>query len=141
MSMNRADRAAVVLLRIVGLTGLCALGAVVMPYAWMNAVHQWLGLGELPDQTIVGYLSRSLSAFYAVFGLVLLFAAADLERYRPLARFLAQLLILLGAVFLVVDAVEGMPWWWTASEGPFRLTSGLLILWLTGTATPGRPRP
>ncbi len=40
---------------------LTALGAVVMPFDWMNVIHRQAGLGELPDVPIVGYLTRSIS--------------------------------------------------------------------------------
>jgi hypothetical protein len=54
----------------------------------MAATHRWLGLGEMPTGPVVEYLARSLSAFYAVMGALCLVVAADLERYRPLVRFL-----------------------------------------------------
>jgi hypothetical protein len=41
---------------------------VAAPYSWMNAIHQWLGLGVLPDAPVAGYLARSTSAFYAMLG-------------------------------------------------------------------------
>ena len=53
-------------LRIIGTTTLLALDAVVMPYSLMNAIHKWLGLGQLPAEPIVGYLARSTSAFYVL---------------------------------------------------------------------------
>ena len=30
-----------------------------VPYSWMDAIHQGLGMGKLPDAPIVGYLVRS----------------------------------------------------------------------------------
>jgi predicted translation initiation factor SUI1 len=44
--------------------------------------------------------------------------AADLERYRPLLRFLGLAFALMSVVLLGVDLAAGMPWWWSASEGP-----------------------
>ena len=70
------------LLRVVGITSLFALLAVVMPMPWMEAAHQWLGLGEMPRGNVVEYLARSLSAFYALFGFLCLVLATDIERYR-----------------------------------------------------------
>ncbi len=54
--MNRNELILIWLLRLGGVVMLTALGAVVMPYSWMNAIHQQLGLGELPHVPIVGYL-------------------------------------------------------------------------------------
>jgi hypothetical protein len=41
--MTRADKALVILLRLVGVPALFALIAVFMPVAWMTATHRWLG--------------------------------------------------------------------------------------------------
>jgi hypothetical protein len=78
--MNRDGRILVWLLRIGGVAMLTALGAVVMPYEWMNVIHKRQGLGELPHVPIVGYLTRSISALYALHGALLVFVANDLRR-------------------------------------------------------------
>src|SRR5262245_28993059 len=86
--MTRADKALVFLLRFVGVPALFALVAVFMPVSWMVATHRWLGLGEMPTGPVVEYLARSVSAFYAIMGALCLVLTTDLERYRPLVRFL-----------------------------------------------------
>jgi hypothetical protein len=96
----------------------------------MAATHRWLGLGELPVAPIMEYLARSVSAFYVLFGAVCLVMASDLERYRPLVRFLAVAVILLSIVFTGVDLAAGMPWWWTAFEGPPGIGVGALLFFL-----------
>jgi hypothetical protein len=128
--MTRADKALVILLRIVGVPALFALVPVVMPFSWMIATHRWLGLGEMPTGPIVVYLARSLSAFYALVGALCLVVAADLERYRPLVRFLGVAFALMSVVILGVDLASGMPWWWTASEGPGGVVFGALLLFV-----------
>ena len=87
-------------LRIMGTAALFAVTAVVMPYSWMNAIHESLGLGLLPSEPIVGYLARSTSAFYAIF----------------------------GAALFVVDLLEGLPLYWSLTEGPLNAAFGILIL-------------
>ena len=117
--MTKSDKVLVIVLRyFVGIGGLFALVPVFMPLSWMVATHRWLGLGEMPTAPVVEYLARSLSAFYAFFGGLCLVVAADLERYRPLIRFLGVAFVLFGIVFTGVDLSAGMPWWWTAIEGP-----------------------
>jgi hypothetical protein len=54
--------------------------------------------------------------------------AADLERYRPLVRFLGAAFALMSLVLLGVDLAAGMPWWWSASEGPGGVVFGALLL-------------
>jgi hypothetical protein len=125
--MTKTDKALVLLLRLVGVGSLFALVAVVMPSSWMAATHRWLGLGEMPTAPVVEYLARSVSAFYALFGAICLVLASDLERYRPLVRFLALAVVLMSLVVLGVDLAAGMPWWWSASEGPGGVVFGALL--------------
>jgi hypothetical protein len=125
--MARADKALMILLRFVGVTGLFALVAVVMPYSWMIETHRWLGLGDMPTSPIVEYLARSVSALDALLGALFLMLASDLERYRPLVRFMGLAFALMSVVLLGVDLAARMPWWWTASEGPGGVVFGALL--------------
>jgi hypothetical protein len=73
---------------------------------------------------VVEYLARSVSAFYALFGALCLAVASDLKRYRPVVRFLGAAFALLSMVLLGVDLAAGMPWWWSAPEGPGGVVCG-----------------
>jgi len=132
--MTRPDKVLVVLLYFLGVSALLALVAVLMPLSWIVATHRWLGLGEMPTAPVVEYLARSVSAFYALFGALCLVVASDLERYRPVARFLGVAVALMGVVSAGVDLAAGMPWWWSASEGPPEVAVGALMAFL---ARPG----
>jgi hypothetical protein len=134
--MTGADKALVILLRIVGVSALFALVAVVMPSSWMAATHRWLGLGEMPTGPVVEYLARSLSAFYALLSALCLVVATDLERFRPLVRFLGVAFALMRVVLLGVDLAAGMPWWWSASEGPGGVVFGALLFALARQVHP-----
>jgi hypothetical protein len=101
----------------------------------MVATHRWLGLGEMPTDPVVEYLARDLSAFYALVGALLLVMTSDLERYRPLVRFVALAFIVLSILFTGVDLAAGMPWWWTASEGPGGIAFGALMFFLARPAS------
>jgi hypothetical protein len=120
-----------------GIPGLFSLVAVFMPFSWMAATHRWLGLGEMPTGPVVEYLARSLSALYAIMGALCLVLATDLERYRSLVRFLGVAFALMSLVLLGVDLAAGMPWWWTASEGPGGAVFGALLFVL---ARPDYPK-
>jgi hypothetical protein len=132
--MTRSDKVLVILLRFVGVPALFALVPVLMPISWMAVTHRWLGLGEMPTGPVVEYLARSLSAFYAIMGALCLALANDLERYRPLVRFLGVAFALVSVVLLGVDLAAGMPWWWSASEGPGGVVFGALLFVLARPA-------
>jgi hypothetical protein len=132
--MTKADKALVLFLRTLGVGSLFALVPVFMPFSWMATAHHWLGLGEMPAAPVVEYLARSASALYALFGALFLMVASDLDRYRPLVQFLGVAFTLLVPVFLFIDLAAGMPWWWTASEGPGSIVVGAVLFLL---ARPG----
>jgi hypothetical protein len=133
--MNISSRILCFILRWVGTICLFALPCVFMPYAWMNAIHEGLGMGQLPDEPIVGYLARSTSFFYAVVGGFFWVVSLDLDRYRLLLTFAGGTAIVLGTLLLVIDHLECLPLWWRMSEGPFVLVLGVLILTLNRQGT------
>jgi len=118
-------------LRIIGSAALFALVAVVMPYSWMNAIHKWLGMVQLPTEPIVGYLARSTSAFYAFFGGLLWCVSFDLHRYRPVIRYSGAATIIFGAILFAVDLLEGLPLYWRLMEGPINIIFGVIIFILS----------
>ena len=132
--MKRSERWLIIVLRFTAVVLLFAIPAVIMPHSWMDALHRWLGLGELPDMPIVGYLARTLSAFYAIYGAVLLYLSFDVRRYLPLVRFLAVVMVLAGAGLIPLDCCVGMPWFWTVSEGPFVTALGVVLFLLARQA-------
>jgi len=84
--MNRHERVLVLLLRLDGSIMLTALIAALMPFAWMKDIHRFLGIGELPDLPIIGYLTRSLSLMYAMHGAVVLFLSLDVRRFLTVVK-------------------------------------------------------
>ncbi len=129
--MNRYERALVLLLRLDGIIMLSALFPSMMPLAWMQETHRFLGMGVLPDGPLVGYLARSLSVMYAMHGAVLLFLSLNVRRYLPVVKFVAVLTILFGLGMLVLDVVVGMPPFWIICEGPALFLLYCVALWLT----------
>lgn len=119
------------ILRLMGSSSLFALIFVAAPYSWMDSIHTTLGMGQLPDTPVVGYLARSTSAFYALLGGLFWVISFDLERHRRVLIYLGAALASFGVVLLVVDWVEGMPAFWTLWEGPFVVVFGLAILLLS----------
>jgi hypothetical protein len=132
--MTAAERVLTVLLRGAAVMLLLAVGPMVMPFRWMEEIHQRLGLGTLPNDVIVHYLTRSASALYAFHGALVLFVSLDVRRYRPLILLLGWLGVVFGATMLAIDAAIGMPLAWTLGEGPFVIVLGLVVTWLAARA-------
>lgn len=126
--MTRKERTLVLFLRFNAVILLTAMAPAAMPLGWMAAIHRALGLGELPEGLIVSYLTRSLSAMYAMHGALVYFVSLDVRRYLPVARCLAWLDLAFGGGMLVLDASIGMPTLWTVCEGPVVIVIGVIIL-------------
>ncbi|MBL7144475.1 MAG: hypothetical protein ISS76_09605 [Phycisphaerae bacterium] len=126
--MTNHERFLKVFLRIIGTVALTALGAVAMPYSWMDAIHQGLGMGELPSEPIVGYLARSTSAFYAMLGGLMWVVSFNLYRHRLVLCYLGAAIIFFGAALLAIDIAEGLPLHWILFEGPLNTAFGIYIL-------------
>ncbi len=132
MPKSRFEKALVVLLRFEAIILLTALVPAVMPFEWMKDIHRNLGMGELPDGHILGYLTRSLSVMYAMFGAMLLFVSLDVRRFLPVVRFIGVLGIMFGLGMLLLDLAVGMPPFWVVSEGPFIFFLYSVVFWLSG---------
>ena len=128
--MAKQERFFKLFLRIIGSAALLAIVAVVMPYSWMNTIHQRLGMGELPAEPIVGYLARSTSGFYALLGGLFWLASFDLHRHRLVLCYLGIVILIFGAALFIIDLLGGMPLYWSLTEGPINVTFGVVILTL-----------
>jgi hypothetical protein len=85
-------------------------------------------MGELPRAGIVEYLTRSVSALYALHGGLLLVLSRDVHRHAPVITYLGAANVPLGVVLLGIDLYAGMPWYWTVSEGPPVAMFGVVLL-------------
>lgn len=117
------------LLRCEAVVLFSAAAAVVLPSSWMAAIHAWLGMGELPQVPLVEYLTRSVSALYALCGAVFWYLSKDVRRYADLIRFLAWLKLISGLSRIVLDAAVGLPLFWMVGEGPVVVGLSLATLY------------
>ena len=126
--MTRSEKWLVWILRAGGVLLLSAVVPAAMPFQWMVEIHTWLGLGELPDRPIVGYLTRSISALYAMHGVLVLYMALDVRRYLGLIRCNGVLCLLFGAGVIAIDFAVGLPLYWVIGEGPLVIALGVAVL-------------
>ena len=126
------------LLRLGGVVTGSAVVAVFLPGETMAAIHRGLGMGELPAVPITDYMSRSLSAMYALHGVVLLALATDVRRHLAVIAWVGWATAALGVLLTGVDLGAPMPLWWTLAEGPWVIAAGLLLVWLSRRVAAGR---
>lgn len=119
------------LLRLVGVSEVLAFIAVVMPRAWMEVSHLWLGLGQMPKGAVLMFLIRQASYTYGMHGISLWLLATDVKRFRPLLILNGISFLLAGPVFFLIDYTAGTPMWWTFTDGPACGVFGAAILWLS----------
>ena len=110
-----------------GAVEILAFGAVVLPRAWMEAIHAWMGMAEMPKGPVFDSVMRQVSFSYGLHGVALWFIAADVARYRPLVILTAVGYLLAGPVFFAIDIGNDMPWFWMAGNGGSCLLIGILL--------------
>ena len=136
MTPSAAERILKWLLLLMGGLAMLAVVPLVMPTDWMVAVNDRLGLGPFPRSTLTEYLTRSLSAVYAMFGALVVYLGLNVRRYHDLIVVVAWLTIALGTTLTVLDLSIGMPASWTWGEGPPTILVGFLFRWLAKRLEP-----
>lgn len=126
----REDRQLVLFLRLVAGVTFLAFLAAVMPSRWIVEISEELGFEPFPDSPLTFYLARNLSLLYGFVGAALWIVSGDLSRYRPLVRYAWIGTLAFGGLQLLVDAMAGLPAWWTLGESLSTIAGGLLLVWL-----------
>ena len=124
-------RIVTLMLRSLGAVSCSAVIAVMIPHAWMDRIHQRIGLGELPDLPMVDYLSRSLSLFYAWLGILVIRASFDVIRHLRWIRFFAASGLVVAVIQTAIDFLAPVPSWWLVAEGGFLFAYFGTLAWLT----------
>lgn len=124
------------LLRVMGFLASLAIIAVVMPTSWIVAGAEWTDTAPFHDSPLTQYLTRSLSVLYALFGVLVLYIARDVRRYRDLIVFIGWLTMTLGILLTGVDFAVGMPAAWSWGEGPPTVVVGAAFVWLARRVRP-----
>ena len=118
------------LLRLAGTIEILAFVAVIMPRAWMEGAHAWLGLGQMRVSPLLMFMIRQASYSYGMHGISLWLLAMDVERFRLLILFNGIAFLLAAPVFFLIDYNSGVPSWWTLSDTTSCLFFGVGVLWL-----------
>jgi len=130
MQPERAERILTWLLRALGGLTVLAVFAIFLPTDWMAVANDRLGLAPLPRTPLTEYLTRTLSAIYALVGALTLFVSRDVRRYTAFIAFAGRLTVVLGLLFVVIDVWAELPSAWVWSEGPFAVVVGIGLTWL-----------
>jgi len=133
--MSRAERSLALVLRILAVPVLLAIPCALLPVAWMDATHRWLGLGAMPDAPIIKYLARSTSLLYGFHGLLLWLVASDIRRYLPVIWLMGGAGLVFGLAMFVIDHAAGLPVYWRWLESGFIVVESAIILAFTWRAT------
>jgi hypothetical protein len=126
-------------LRLIGAVEILAFGAVVLPRAWMEETHRWLGMTAMPEGPVFDSVMRQVSFTYGMHGIAVWFIAADVVRYRPLVILTAVGYLVAGPVFLAVDLSNDMPLSWLAGNGGSCLLIGVILSTLVWLQPRNRP--
>jgi len=134
MKPNTAAKVLSWLLILMGGLALLAIVPMVMPVGWMEAVNDSMGLGPFHRSPLMGYLTRSLSAVYALFGALTLYLGLNARRYLPLIVVVGWLTVAFGVALTGIDFAVGMPASWSWGEGPPTIVIGWVFVRLARRA-------
>lgn len=115
-------------LYLIAVTLILATFTVFLPTSWMIATHEFLGLGTFPNSPLTQYLTRSISALYAIHGMLIFSIAIQIKRNWHLVPAIGFTHLFFGIVVCGVGFTAPLPWYWRLAEGPSIAFAGLLIL-------------
>lgn len=127
MSRNTREVTLKIILRLSGIMLITAFGAVFLPYETMARIHQYMGLGDFPNLPILDYLARSVSLFYAMHGVIVIYISFNLIKYLQFLKLLCYLGFVFGIALLIIDIKAPVPAYWAYTEGPFIISLNLAI--------------
>ena len=91
------------ILRLSGALLVLAFIAVFLPYEIMNVLHNQMGLGKLPQIPIVDYLARSVSLFYGIHGVFVIYISFNIRHYVKFLKLLCILGFIFGVTIFFID--------------------------------------
>ncbi len=81
----------------------------------------------MPDLPILDYLARSVSLFYGIHGVLILYISFNLIHNLPILKLMCYLGFIFGIAIIFIDFAAPMPLYWAFMEGPFILTLNLAV--------------
>jgi len=120
----------VLLLRLASAVMAFSLTGVLMPRSAMDAIHNWLGLGELPKAPVVEYLARTLALMYAMQSGLAWVISTDVWRFLPILNYVICFGFICTFGIPVICRLAGMPWSWVFGDGLSMLLLNVLLLFL-----------
>jgi len=122
-------RALKVLAVFIVINGVSAL----LPWAWVDSVLVWCGLGHQPDAVVLHYLLRGAGFLLLAFGSLIWVIASDVVRYQPIVITIIAIFLVGAPVSYFIDATVGLPSWWCILDVTICLLAGgiplALCLW------------
>ena len=82
--------------------------SILLPWAWIDSVLIWCGLGHMPDAAVLHYLLRGAGYFAMTFGVLIWVIASDVVRYRPIVITIITIFLIGAPVFYLIDAFAGV---------------------------------
>ena len=105
-------------------------GIVIVPLAWLDGWHVWLGLGAMPQDAVLRYVLRAAGYVQGGIGVLLWIMATDVVRYRPLIVAVGAIYLIGSPVFYFIETQAQMPFFWIMLDcvSTFVVGAGLLVL-------------
>ena len=113
---------------ITAVSCLAAAAGMFLPISMMESFFKCFGIGPLPDTSLFIYITRLISATYAVVGVFLVILALNPKKYGVLVPFSGVSALFLGLMCGTVGVIYVMPKLWFLGDALFGIILGLGIL-------------
>ena len=117
-----------VCLLITAFSCLAAALFMILPIPTIESFFENFGIESLPDTPIFIYITRLVSATYAVIGVFLIIMALDPMKYGVMVPFAAVSTLFIGLVCGTVGVISVIPKLWFLGDALFGIILGLGIL-------------
>lgn len=115
-------------LRVLAVLQILTAGIAIMPLAWIDAWHAWVGLGVMPHAPMLLYVVRGGAFVQGAIGVLVWLMSTDVVRYRPMIIATALIYLVSGPAFYFIDSVAHMPAFWCALDSVSCLVIGSILL-------------
>ncbi len=129
MDASSNPRGQRLVLRLIAITSLIALPAIIVPRLAAEKLSWLVGFGQPPLTPLLLYMMAGGAAVFVGQAVLLWAMSADVTRYQPLIRLVAWIYLACGPLFIWIDSQAGMPLWWQLMDVCGCILAGAVLLW------------
>jgi len=106
-------RSMAILLRVVAVSLVLSGFTFFLPEGWIDSFLVFCGVGEMPHAPLMRYVLWMAGFFQIAGGVLCWVVSSDVVRYQVIVLAGLVLLLVGAPVMYLIDAMAGLPWYWS----------------------------